>query len=210
MSRLIIISGPNFAGKTSLANCLAKSLQNDGKTTSVISMTDYFKVQKIFGSPSKYEYMISDPDKFDFIALESDILDFIYGREFSRPKFDTKSMKRSSENVLVSPCDYLILEGTLGLYDAGIYCKSFLNVYLDLELVKCFARFLKTIDRSSMQLEREIQAVWNKRIKPLLTKIVIPTVSQAVEPNGLLVKGDNAMHKNLEEIMNKIKNLEQV
>jgi len=207
MPRLVIIAGPNFSGCSTLADALSKVLLRQNLSANVVSLRDYQYGRHRKFRPDEFEYMVPDPEEINFSKLKEDIYKFSIGIPFRKPQFDTFRMRRLKKAVTVMPADYLIVEGSLGLFDAEVVSASFINIYLDLDLNHCLSRFIQILGNSSLTLQYSAHGAWRYKIRPNNVRNVIPTVSNAVCDHGIMLSGKDELGVNLRVIMEKMASL---
>ncbi|MCA1810198.1 MAG: hypothetical protein LC725_12250 [Lentisphaerae bacterium] len=115
--KIILISGPSSAGKTTLAKRLAVQLQVNGIKTSTISLDNYYvddpdTPRDEAGQPD-YEHI----NAVDVPLFNRNMLALIKGRPIDLPyfNFNTKRREFRGEKMQLPPGQMLIVEGIHGL-----------------------------------------------------------------------------------------------
>jgi len=122
------ISGGSACGKSSVAEII---LQLSGlETCANLTMDSYYK-----NIPSEFtnlsEYNFDHPNAFDFDLLTTHINNLLSGKEILVPVYDFTSNKRESHCEIVKPCNLIIVEGILVLYDKRITKMLDIKVFID-------------------------------------------------------------------------------
>ncbi len=110
--RLILISGPSSAGKTTLAKRLAVQLEVSGVKTETLSLDNYYKDDADTppgedGRPD-YEHL----EALDLALFNRHLVSLIAGRPVQLPRFDFELKRRSGGRPLrLAPGQVMIIEG---------------------------------------------------------------------------------------------------
>lgn len=223
MPHVISIAGPNYAGCSTLARFIKQSLIHNSYTADIILLEDYKSNRERTypetpTSKKDFRYITPDPEGIMFARLTEDILSFLKKKSFPYPSFSKdnpkkKLRKKNSiqliskrtktkyvKDTYVQPCDFLILEGHLSLYDSTIVDLATVNVYLDAELELSRFRLLHKIGNSSLLLTRLAKLCWEGEVAPAIKQYVIPTTVNAVGEKGLLLRGKDSPMINTKEI----------
>lgn len=115
--KVILISGPSAAGKTTLAKRLAVQLRVNGIATSTVSLDNYYvndadNPRDAAGRPD-YEHI----DAVDLPLFNRNLLELIQGREIELPFFNFETKQREFRGIRrrLAPGEMVIIEGIHGL-----------------------------------------------------------------------------------------------
>ncbi len=115
--KVILISGPSAAGKTTLAKRLAVQLRVNGIATDTISLDNYYvndadTPRDAAGRPD-YEHI----DSVDVPLFNRHLQELIKGREIELPffNFETKQREFRGDRLQLAPGEMVIIEGIHGL-----------------------------------------------------------------------------------------------
>ena len=115
---VILLSGPTCSGKTTLANKIIDDYTKNGKHVLVVSIDDFFLDRdgmRVVKENEKIDY--DSIDAIDFDCLEKCVKDLEEKREFSVPRYDFLTQKRSGyETYRMDENTVVIFEGIQAVY----------------------------------------------------------------------------------------------
>lgn len=118
--RIITLSGPTCAGKTTAASKLVRELSERGKHVQVVSLDDFFYGRKILHEKARSKGLDIDfdsPDAIDFEALSSAVSDILKGNSIRMPIFNFKKGERDGyRSFTPSKDDVFLFEGIQAIY----------------------------------------------------------------------------------------------
>ncbi len=111
--RIVLISGPSSAGKTTFAKRLAIQLKVNGFNPVSLSTDDYFVDRELCPRDEKGEYDFESLEAIDLGLFNEHLLNLLNGKEVAVPKFDFPSGKRlnKSRRLHLTDDQILIIEG---------------------------------------------------------------------------------------------------
>lgn len=135
---MVFISGPTSSGKTTFTNHLARSLSQEGRTASLLSIDDYYFEQATeydaWGRPD-----MESIDTIDLAYLRQDLSILAQGGQIVMPVFDFKERKRRllpERSCRLEPDELLLVEGlhalsddVIGDLDPETYIRVFIMPY---------------------------------------------------------------------------------
>lgn len=118
--RILLLSGPSCAGKTTMANKLVSELAERGKHVQVISLDDFFFSRKELAEVAKLNGQTLDfdsPAAIDQKTLAKSISEMLAGTRVTLPVFDFKEGKRTACRI-IEPDNraVFLLEGIQAVY----------------------------------------------------------------------------------------------
>ena len=140
--KIILISGPSCAGKSTLAENLRSALQGER-----ICLDDYYYES----DPADFATTnFDDPALINIPLLVEHIVKLRSGSKVDSPKYDFNLCQYTSYREL-HPNPYLVIEGQYAALYEDLKPHVELSVFLDVELTTCLAR---RIDRDFQTLGR--------------------------------------------------------
>ena len=121
--RLIGLTGPTCAGKTTAASILISELLAAGRRVHLVSVDDFFRDQphgrSLMNEPDGEKRLDFDSiDALDFPLFRSCLSDLMNGRRTKIPKYDLGAGKRVGFSELYAPheSDVILVEGIQVVY----------------------------------------------------------------------------------------------
>lgn len=138
--RIITLSGPTCAGKTTAAKKLVRELSVRGKRVQVVSLDDFFYGRKILHEKAKSKGLDIDfdsPDAIDFDALSTAVSDILKGRSVRMPVFNFKKGERDGyRSFTPTKEDVFLFEGIQAIYPevtALLSGYAYRSIYISVE-----------------------------------------------------------------------------
>ncbi|MEZ4516481.1 MAG: nucleoside kinase [Chloroflexota bacterium] len=142
--RLVCISGPTSAGKTTFSKRLALQLMAQGKFPIVISLDDYFVDREDTPLDAQGQYNFEALEAVDLTLFQHDMRALMAGEPVQLPRYNFRAGKRELGQMLhIGPEHVILVEGihglnprlTEGLPDSDIY-RVFISAFTQLNLDK--------------------------------------------------------------------------
>lgn len=166
------IGGGTCAGKTSVARGIGERLD---EYTTILAQDNYYRDRSELSYEERTEINYDHPDAFDWDLMYEHVESLLNGESIGMPVYDFKNHCRSSETVLKTPSDTLILEGIFALYDEVLRDMMDLKIYVDTDADE---RVLRRISRDTVDRGRSIESVVDQylsTVKPMHEKFVEPS-----------------------------------
>jgi uridine kinase len=111
--RLVLVTGPSAAGKTTFCKRLSAQLQVNGIRPLALSMDDYFVDREACPRDEHGEYDFEALETLDLILFNRHLAELLEGHEVSVPKFDFETGRRaaSHHNLWLEEDQILLVEG---------------------------------------------------------------------------------------------------
>ncbi len=142
--RMVSISGPTSAGKTTLSKRLALQLMARGVFPVIIALDDYFVDREATPRDETGEYDYEALEAVDLPLFQQHMAALVAGEAVVLPRFNFKSgLREAGKRVQIGPQHVLIIEGihglnprlTQGINDERIY-RIFVSAFTQLNLDK--------------------------------------------------------------------------
>jgi uridine kinase len=111
--RLVLVTGPSAAGKTTFSKRLSAQLQVNGIRPLALSMDNYFVNRESCPRDENGELDFEALDALDLELFNRHLADLLEGREVSVPRFDFETGRRKDEhrNLWLEDDQLLLVEG---------------------------------------------------------------------------------------------------
>jgi uridine kinase len=126
---LIGISGGSASGKTSVAQIISKLMGI--QDCILISQDSYYKVLGEEQYRNLSEYNFDHPNAFDFDLVVEHLNDLLSGKDVEMPVYNFTVSRRESFTHTVKPCNLIIFEGILALYDKRVRNLMDMRIFVD-------------------------------------------------------------------------------
>ncbi len=184
---IIGIAGGTGSGKTTVVRKIVESLPEG--SVAVIPQDSYYNDQSDLPLEVRKLTNFDHPDAFDWQLLERQIAELREGKAIEQPTYSYITCTRLEETVRVAPCDVIIVEGIMALYDKKLRKLMDLKVFVDAEPDE---RLLRVIERDIAERGHPLEMLIGKYrnvLKPMHDEFIEPTKQFAdiIIPKG----GDN-------------------
>lgn len=170
---LIGISGGSASGKTSVAQVISKLMGI--QDCILISQDSYYKVLKEDQYRNLSEYNFDHPNAFDFDLVVEHLSDLLNGKDVNMPVYNFTVSKRESFTQLVKPCNLIIFEGILALYDKRVRNLMDMRIFVDTDSdVRLARRVYRDIKERGRNLNNVLNR-YHKFVKPAFDEYIRPT-----------------------------------
>lgn len=179
---LIGIAGGTASGKTTLANILKESFQDE---VTIIKHDYYYYDKNHFDLPET-EINFDHPASFETELMVEHLEKLNKRNTIYCPRYSYKTNERLSSKTAIKPTPIVIVEGILIFYYKEL-CNMFdLKIYVETD---ADVRLLRRISRDIHNRDRTFDSVKHKylsTVKPMHEKYVKPTRYKAdiIIPNG--------------------------
>lgn len=185
---IIGIAGGTGSGKTTVVKKIVESLPDNA--VAVIPQDSYYNDQSDLPLEVRRLTNFDHPDAFEWPLLAQHIADLRAGRAIQQPTYSYITCTRLEETVRVAPCDVIIVEGIMTLYDKSLREQMDLKIFVDAGPDE---RLLRVIERDIAERGHPLEMLIGKYrnvLKPMHDEFIEPTKQYAdiIIPNG----GQNA------------------
>ncbi len=185
---IIGIAGGTGSGKTTVVRKIQESLPEG--TVAVIPQDSYYNDQSDLPLEVRKRTNFDHPDAFEWPLLARHIAELRAGHAIDQPTYSYITCTRLTETVHIAPCDVIIVEGIMTLYDKSLRDLMDLKIFVDAESDE---RLLRVIERDIAERGHPLEMLINKYrnvLKPMHDEFIEPTKQYAdiIIPNG----GENA------------------
>lgn len=185
---IIGIAGGTGSGKTTVVKKIVESLPDNA--VAVIPQDSYYNDQSDLPLKVRRLTNFDHPDAFEWPLLAQHIADLRAGRAIQQPTYSYITCTRLEETVHVAPCDVIIVEGIMTLYDKSLREQMDLKIFVDAGPDE---RLLRVIERDIAERGHPLEMLIGKYrnvLKPMHDEFIEPTKQYAdiIIPNG----GQNA------------------
>jgi|APTNR8051073442_1049403.scaffolds.fasta_scaffold04802_7 uridine kinase len=182
---LIGITGGSGSGKTTIADCLAKSY--GAERAILICEDDYYKDTSLMPGYDKPGFDFDTPEIRDHRLLLEHIALFKKGIAFEKPIYDFTNHCRSINTQRILPCDIWILEGTHALHNPQIRSQMELKIFVETSEDVRYHRRLRRDVKERGRVEEEVIAQFWSSVRPGHEKWTEPQKQHA----DLVLSGGN-------------------
>ena len=184
---IIGIAGGTGSGKTTVVRKIIEALPPG--CVSVIPQDSYYNDNTHLAMEDRRKINFDHPDAFDWNLLTEHIQKLRQGEAIEQPTYSYITCTRLKETVHVEPCDVIIVEGIMTLYDKDLRDLMDLKIFVDAEPDE---RLLRVIERDIAERGHPLEMLITKYrniLKPMHDEFIEPTKQYAdiIIPNG----GDN-------------------
>ena len=185
---IIGIAGGTGSGKTTVVRKIVDTLP--ANTVAVIPQDSYYNDQSDLPLEVRKKTNFDHPDAFEWPLLAHQIEELRNGRAIEQPTYSYITCTRCEETVHVEPCEVIIVEGIMTLYDKKLRDLMDLKIFVDAEPDE---RLLRVIERDIAERGHPLEMLIEKYrnvLKPMHDEFIEPTKQFAdiIIPNG----GENA------------------
>jgi uridine kinase len=185
MSPLIIgIAGGSGSGKTTVTNKIIENLEGDKIT--VIQHDSYYRDISHYDGADPSAINFDHPDSLETSLLIEHIQKFKRGEIIEQPIYNFTTHSRMKEKKVISPHDFLIIEGILLFAEKELRELMDIKIYVDTDDDE---RLIRRLRRDTIERGRSLDSVINqyiKTVKPMHLEFVEPSKRWAdiIIPNG--------------------------
>ena len=181
---IIGIAGGTGSGKTTVVRKIVDTLP--ANTVAVIPQDSYYNDQSELPLEVRKKTNFDHPDAFEWPLLAHQIEELRNGRAIEQPTYSYLTCTRCEETVHVEPCEVIIVEGIMTLYDKKLRDLMDLKIYVDAEPDE---RLLRVIERDMAERGHPLEMLIGKYrnvLKPMHDEFIEPTKQFAdiIIPNG--------------------------
>lgn len=181
---VIGVSGGSGSGKSSVSSKILETFE--GLSVMLLQQDYYYKNQSNLPFEERLKTNYDHPLAFDNDLFFEHLTTLINGGTIEKPVYDFTNHTRSSETVLESSRDVIIVEGILILDDKRIRDLMDIKVYVDTDDdIRLARRILRDINERGRTVESVIKQYVDV-VKPMFHQFIEPTKRYAdiIVPEG--------------------------
>ncbi len=181
---IIGIAGGTGSGKTTVVRKIIESLGSG--QVALIPLDSYYKDSSSVPPEKRQLINFDHPNAFDWSLFREQIAALKCGKGIEQPIYSMITCTRQAETIHVEPCEVIIIEGIMALYDEEIRNMMDIKVFVDADSDE---RLIRLIERDVVERNRTAQAVMERYarvLKPMHQQFIEPTKSYAdlIVPQG--------------------------
>ena len=184
---IIGIAGGTGSGKTTVAKKMIKDLHSGSVV--LLSQDSYYKDSSNVPAEERQSINFDHPDAFDWDLLFKQVKLLKSGKAIEQPVYDFITSSRLPQTIHVEPCEVLIIEGIMALWNKKLRDLMDIKIYVDADADE---RLIRVIRRDVQERGRTADAVierYLRVLKPMHREFIEPCKRYAdvIIPEG----GDN-------------------
>ena len=181
---IIGIAGGSGSGKTTVVRKIQETLPEG--SVAVIPLDSYYNDQSHLPLEVRKRTNFDHPDAFEWTLLAHQIAELRQGRPIDQPTYSYITCTRLEETVRVNPCEVIIIEGIMVLYDKSLRDLMDLKIFVD---AGADERFLRVLERDIAERGHPLEMLIDKYrnvLKPMHDEFIEPSKQFAdiIIPNG--------------------------
>lgn len=177
------IAGGTGSGKSTITSSLKEKLKD---SVVVIEQDSYYKDQSSLPFEERIKTNYDHPFAFDNDLLVEHVLSLKEQKSIEKPIYDFETLNRKKETILVEPCDVIIVEGILILYEEAVRNLLDIKIFVDTDSdVRIIRRILRDIKERGRTLDSVIMQYLNT-VRPSHLQFIEPSKRYAdiIVPEG--------------------------
>ena len=177
------IAGGTGSGKSTITSSLKEKLMD---SVVVIEQDSYYKDQSTLPFEERIKTNYDHPFAFDNDLLVEHVLSLKGQKSIEKPIYDFETHNRKKETILVEPCDVIIVEGILILYEEAVRNLLDIKIFVDTDSdVRIIRRILRDIKERGRTLDSVIMQYLNT-VRPSHLQFIEPSKRYAdiIVPEG--------------------------
>ncbi|XJS09780.1 uridine kinase [Aerococcaceae bacterium WGS1372] len=181
---VIGVSGGSGSGKSSVSSKILETFE--GLSVMLLQQDYYYKNQSDLPFEERLKTNYDHPLAFDNDLFYEHLTTLINGGTIEKPVYDFTNHTRSSETVIESSRDVIIVEGILILDDKRIRDLMDIKVYVDTDDdIRLARRILRDINERGRTVDSVIKQ-YVEVVKPMFHQFIEPTKRYAdiIVPEG--------------------------
>lgn len=196
------IAGGTGSGKSTITSSLKEKLKD---TVVVIEQDSYYKDQSSLPFEERIKTNYDHPFAFDNDLLVEHVLSLKEQKSIEKPIYDFEIHNRKKETILVEPCDVIIVEGILILYEEAVRDLLDIKIFVDTDSdVRIIRRILRDIKERGRTLDSVIMQYLNT-VRPSHLQFIEPSKRYAdiiVPEGGYNQVAIDMIHARIKSIIN--------
>ena len=181
---IIGIAGGTGSGKTTVVRKIMESIPLD--KVALIPQDSYYNNTTHLTMEERRKINFDHPDAFDWALLTQQIHDLRQGKAIEQPTYSYLESNRQEETVHIEPCEVIIIEGIMALWNKQLRDLMDLKIFVDADPDE---RLIRVIQRDIVERGRTTQMVIDRYLdvlKPMHEEFIEPTKRYAdlIIPQG--------------------------
>ncbi len=172
---VIGIAGPSGAGKTYLAEHLAREL----KDVTLVPIDAYYPDLSHLPMAERERLNFDDPNLLDTSLLFAHVAALARGESVGLPVYDFNRHTRLPETRQLEPRNYVIVEGLFTFYWQTLRAMLQTRVYVEMQNQVCFERRLERDVRDRGRTPEYVAQQFRETVLPATEAFVRPSASHA-------------------------------
>ncbi len=192
MTHIIAIGGPSCAGKTELSRHIARVL-----SAPILPIDAYYINLDNLTVQERSHFNFDEPTALDHYLLRHHIEALSKGEAIERPTYDFKTHTRAIATEIVTPNDFVILEGLFALYWDDIRPFLRTKVFVDAPDEICLSRRSIRDVRERGRTPESVLEQYEKTVRPMAQLHVRPTARWA----DVIVSGQQPLEESVATVL---------
>lgn len=170
---IIGIAGGTGSGKTTVVRKIVESLE--GENIALIPQDSYYNDTTHLTMDERRQINFDHPDAFDWKLLAEQIQSLRNGQAIEQPTYSYIESNRQKETIHVEPCEVIIIEGIMALWNKKLRSLMDLKIYVDADDDE---RLIRVIKRDTKERGRTTQMCIDRYLdvlKPMHQEFIEPT-----------------------------------
>lgn len=193
---LIGIAGPSGAGKSFLADHLVRKLGN----AVILPIDAYYPDLSHLSQGQRAQLNFDDPNILDTRLLFVHVAALSRGEKIEQPVYDFVRHTRTNQHVVISPKNYVLIEGLFTLHWPEVRERLHTSIYVELSDRQCLERRIERDVRDRGRTPESVQEQFRTSVIPMAERYIRPSAAMA----DVLVVGNSAIQEELAAVLSHI------
>ena len=170
---IIGIAGGTGSGKTTVVRKILEALPCN--EVALIPQDSYYNDTSLLSMEERRQINFDHPDAFDWPLLIRQVEDLRQGKAIEQPTYSFLISNRLEETVHVEPCEVIVIEGIMALWNPRLRNLMDLKICVDADPDE---RLIRVMQRDTEERGRTPQMVINRYLrvlKPMHLEFIEPT-----------------------------------
>ena len=170
---IIGIAGATGSGKTTVVRKILEALPCN--EVALIPQDPYYNDTSLLSMEERRQINFDHPDAFDWPLLIQQVEDLRQGKAIEQPTYSFLISNRLEETVHVEPCEVIVIEGIMALWNPRLRNLMDLKIFVDADPDE---RLIRVMRRDTEERGRTPQMVIDRYLqvlKPMHQEFIEPT-----------------------------------
>ena len=170
---IIGIAGGTGSGKTTVVRKILEALPCN--EVALIPQDSYYNDTSLLSMEERRQINFDHPDAFDWPLLIRQVEDLRQGKAIEQPTYSFLISNRLEETVHVEPCEVIVIEGIMALWNPRLRNLMDLKIFVDADPDE---RLIRVMQRDTEERGRTPQMVIDRYLrvlKPMHQEFIEPT-----------------------------------